>query len=335
MAAPSPHAIEAATLNADDIELLTSADPEQQVVTRAAWLYFVAGHTQSQIGRALGITRVRVNRLLAQAREEGVVQIRISGRLAGCVALEDRLKRKFGLQDAVVVPTPRDQKLLPQIIGTAAGQYVGSRLKDGISIGVGWGRTLRFSLRSMPRRNYKTLSVVSLMGGLTQSSLVNPHETASHLADVLGARCYYIAAPALTDNEATRDILMNQPMLREVFERGRKADLALVSVGDLAEANTMLAVGLIGNKDVASLRDAGVVGDICCHWIDASGATVDHPLNRRVIGLTPTDLSGIKCVVIASGGRNKVVVLRGVLRAGCAGVLVTDEMTAQALVEGD
>ena len=100
-----------------------------------------------------------------------MVQISISGRLAGCVALEDRLKRKFGLQDVVVVPTPRDQKLLPQIIGTAAGQYLGSRLKDGLSIGVGWGRTLRFSLSSMPRRNYKNLSVVSLMGGLTQSSL--------------------------------------------------------------------------------------------------------------------------------------------------------------------
>lgn len=326
-------AVRAAGLDADDLELLTSVDPEQQVLTRAAWLYFVAGHTQSQIGRALGITRLRVNRLLAQAREEGIVQISIAGRLAGCVGLESELKRKFGLQGAVVVPTPHDQRLLPQMIGTAAGQYVGSRLKDGLSIGVGWGRTLRFSLRSIPRRNYKNISVVSLMGGLTHSSLINPHETASHLADILGARCYYIAAPALTDNEATRNVMMNQPMLRDVFERGRAVDLALVSAGDLAEANTVQAVGLIDAGDVASLKASGAVGDLCCHWIDSAGREVDHPLNRRVIGLAPSDLAQAKCVIVASGGRNKVRALRGALEAGCAGVLVTDEQTAQSLVD--
>ncbi len=46
------------------------------------------------------------------------------------------------------------------------------------------------------------LSVVSLLGGLTRSSAMNPHETASHLADLLDAQCYLIAAPALTDSAA-------------------------------------------------------------------------------------------------------------------------------------
>ena len=32
---------------------------------------------------------------------------------------------------------------------------------------------------------------------------MNPHETASRLADLLDAECYYIAAPALADSEAT------------------------------------------------------------------------------------------------------------------------------------
>ena len=43
-------------------------DPEEQLATRAAWLYFVAGLTQIEIGRKLGVNRIRVNRLLAQAR---------------------------------------------------------------------------------------------------------------------------------------------------------------------------------------------------------------------------------------------------------------------------
>ena len=308
-------------------------DPEEQLATRAAWLYFVGNNTQADIGKKLGLSRIRINRLLALAREQGLVQVNVTGRLVECVSLEERLKAAFKLRHAVVVPAPLNQNQLPYVIGNAAGQYLGSQLKDGMSVGVGWGRTLRYSLRSVPRRLYKKLTVVSLMGGLTQASLVNPHETASHLADIVGAQCYYIAAPALTDSEATRDIFLKQSMVRDVFERGAKVDLALLSVGDLTHPNTMTQVGLITSAEAESLAKAGAVGDICVHWIDAAGEVIDHPLNRRVIALPPKRLKSIPCVVLASGGRNKVPVLHGALRAGFVNVLVTDELTARGVLD--
>ena len=310
----------------------TSFDPEEQLATRAAWLYFVGGNTQAEIGKKLGLNRIRINRLLAVAREQGLVQINVTGRLASCIGLEEELKEKFKLIHAVVVPTPIHTEQLPQVIGNAAGHYLGSQLRDNMSVGVGWGKTLRHSLRSVPRRNYEALSVVSLMGGLTQSSLVNPHETASHLADIVGAKCYYVAAPALTDSEATRDVLVKQSMVRDVFERGSKVDLALLSVGELASPNTMTQLGLLSKMDATSLQKAGAVGDICGHWIDENGQVIDHALNRRVIALPPKLLKNIARVVLASGGRNKISVLRGVLHAGFASVLVTDEQSAQGIL---
>lgn len=315
------------------LDVALGFDPEEQLATRAAWLYFVAGNTQAEIGKKLGLNRIRINRLLAVAREQGLVQVSITGRLADCVSLEEQLKGKFSLRHAVVVPTPLSQNQLPFVIGSAAGQYLGLQLKDGMSIGVGWGRTLRYSLRSVPRRSYKRLTVVSLMGGLTQASLVNPHETASHLADIVGAQCYYIAAPALTDSEATRDIFLQQSMVRDVFERAANVDLALLSVGELTKSNTMSRVGLISGADTASLTTAGAVGDICVHWIDADGQVIAHPLNKRVVALAPERLKNIPCVVLASGGRDKVPVLRGALHAGYANVLVTDEATARDVLE--
>jgi DNA-binding transcriptional regulator LsrR (DeoR family) len=307
-------------------------DPEEQLTTRAAWLYFVAGLTQAQIGKQLGLNRTRVNRLLAQARDQGLVQINITGKLANCVVLEDQLIRRFGLDEATVVPTPPDQALIPQVIATAAGAALTARLKEGMSVGVGWGRTLRLSLQSVPRRSLTHLSVVSLLGGLTRGSAMNPHETASHLADLFDAQCYYIAAPALTDTETTRDILIAQPMLREVFERGAKVDLAFISVGELTRTCTMARVGLISMTEVSDLQKAGAVGDICAHWIDAEGQLVDHPLNSRVVALSPYKLRDIPCVVIASGGLNKASVLRGALKGDMCNVLITDEQTAIAIL---
>ena len=313
----------------------SSFDPEEQLATRAAWLYFVGGNTQAEIGKKLGLNRIRINRLLALAREQGLVQVRVTGRLASCIGLEEQLKEKFKLNHAVVVPSPIHDDQLPQVIGNAAGHYLGSQMKNDMSVGVGWGKTLRHSLRSVPRRNYEALSVVSLMGGLTQSSLVNPHETASHLADIVGAKCYYVAAPALTDSEATRNILLKQSMVRDVFERGANVDLALLSVGELASPNTMIQLGLISNADAMSLLKAGAVGDICGHWINLNGQVVDHPINRRVIALPHKRLKNIPHVIIASGGRNKVDVLSGALRAGFANVLVTDETSARLILQSE
>src|SRR5260221_14521121 len=136
-------------------------DRDEQQATRAAWLYFVAGLTQAQIGKKLGLNRIKVNRLLAQARDQGLVQINITGRLASCVALEERLKTQYDLQDAIVVPTPPNQDLIPRVIAAAAGGALASRLKDGMSVGVGWGRTLRLSIQTVPRLSLNHLSVGS------------------------------------------------------------------------------------------------------------------------------------------------------------------------------
>jgi DNA-binding transcriptional regulator LsrR (DeoR family) len=307
-------------------------DREEQLTTRAAWLYFVAGLTQAQIGKKLGINRIRINRLLAQAREQGMVQIRITGRLADCVELEERLTSRFGLEGAVVVPTPPNQALIPHVIGAAAGNVLAERLKDGMSVGVGWGRTLRLSLRSVPRRPLRKLSVVSLMGGLTRGAAMNPHETASHLADLVDAQCYYIAAPALADSEATRDVILGQPAIRDVFDRIERLDLALVSVGDLHPKSTIAQVGLVGGEDIESLQKAGAAGDLCCHWLDELGRVVDHPLNRRAIAPPPSALKQIPCVIVPSGGPHKIGILHGALHAGMINVLITDEVTAAGVL---
>lgn len=305
---------------------------DEQQATRAAWLYFVAGLTQAQIGKKLGINRIRVNRLLAQARELGLVQIRITGRMADCISLERQLAERFKLDDVVVVPTPPDPQAVLQMVAMAAGEALDARLRDGISVGVGWGRTLRLSMRAVAARPMPKLNVVSLLGGLTRGAAMNPHETASHLAELLSAQCYYIAAPALADSEVTRLVLMAQPMLREVFERAEKVDVAFLSVGDLKPGGTMSRVGLINRDENRSLVEAGAVGDICVHWIDRMGQIVNHPINARPIALSPEKLKNIETVIVASGGRSKIESIHGVLHGGLVNVLVTDEVTAAGVL---
>src|SRR5689334_21295670 len=149
--------------------MTTTLDHDQTEV-RAAWLYFMEGLTQAEIARRLDTTRLRINRILVDARRNGLVGITLNSELASCIALEQELIRDFGLKSAVIVPTPDDEEQIPMILGRAAANFVSHYLESSRirGFGIGWGRTLREMTRHTRAGRYPDLCVNSMMGGLTR-----------------------------------------------------------------------------------------------------------------------------------------------------------------------
>jgi DNA-binding transcriptional regulator LsrR (DeoR family) len=308
-----------------------AASPDLRV--RAAWLYYVEGMTQEQIARFMNISRAKVIRLLASARDNGIVRIRIEDRASEQIALERQLVAAFGLANAIVVPAPADEAEITTVVGHAAGTYLTDQVKDGMSVGVGWGATLHMSLKALGGQPCQRLSVVSLLGGMTHSRAVNPSAVARRIADAFGADCYQLTAPVMVADESVRAALWSEPGLRELLERARRVDLALVSVGDVSEEATLFRQGLLPRSALASLQAAGAVGDVLCHFIDVEGTVVDHPVNRRVVAVDLDDLRRVPKIVVAAGGRRKVAAIRAALKATGAGVLITEEGAARGLLD--
>jgi DNA-binding transcriptional regulator LsrR (DeoR family) len=295
-------------------------------------LYYVEGMTQEQIARFMNISRAKVIRLLASARDNGIVRIRIEDRASEQIALERQLVAAFGLADAIVVPAPADEADINTVVGHAAGTYLTDQVKDGMSVGVGWGATLHMSLKALGGQPCQRLSVVSLLGGMTHSRAVNPSAVARRIADAFGADCYQLTAPVMVADESVRAALWSEPGLRELLERARRVDLALVSVGDVSEEATLFRQGLLPRSALTSLQAAGAVGDVLCHFIDAEGKVVDHPVNRRVVAVDLDDLRRVPRIVVAAGGRRKVAAIRAALKGTGAGVLITEEGAARGLL---
>ena len=299
---------------------------------RVAWLYYMEGQTQDRIAARLGLTRLRVNRLLGEARDSGLVSIAINSRLASCLEMEAALKRDCGLQDAVIVPTPDDPALIPELLGRATGDYLSRHLEANAvgGIGIGWGATLRETIRHVKPGRRPKLSVNSMMGGLTQGLEINTFETASSLAARLQAQCGYLAAPLYAGSAKSRDTILAQDVYRDAFDRIAACDISLLSVGDLSPRSLLIRYGLPADVSAKSLEAAGAVGDIIGQFLDAHGHPVDHPLNRRVIAPSVGELAKMPNVVVASGGANKTAIIAAVLRARLVSVLICDEGTAKA-----
>jgi lsr operon transcriptional repressor len=305
---------------------------DDQAMVRAAWMYYMEGLTQDRIAARLALTRLRVNRLLAEARSSGLVGITINSQLASCLAVEQQLREVCGLRAAVIVPTPQDAQAIPTLLGRAAGEYLSGYLEQNPvrAIGVGWGATLREAIRFVKPGRWPGIRVNSMMGGLTHGLEINTFQTASALAARLGAQCSYLAAPIYAGTEKSRNTLVSQDVFKQAFEEIERNDVALLSVGDLSQNSLLIRYGLPKSVTAASLRRAGAVGDVMGRFLDGTGRPVAHPLNKQVISPALKVLAAIPAVIVASGGQNKAPVIAAVLKAQLASVLVCDEQAALA-----
>src|SRR5271163_1809402 len=148
-------------------ELHRTPRRSERLRQRAAWMYFVEEMTQSAIAEALGVGRVTVVRMLAEAKALGEVRIALARGNAELGGLEASLCKLYGFSEAIIAPLSSAAADPTAPIGAALGDHVSTLLRNDMKIGLGWGRTLKSSVEYLSERSLKGLSVVSLVGGVT------------------------------------------------------------------------------------------------------------------------------------------------------------------------
>ena len=301
---------------------------------RAAWMYFVEEMTQSAIAEALGVGRVTVVRMLAEAKALGEVRIALARGHAELGGLEAALCKAHRFEEAMVAPLSAPGADPTGPIGAALGDYVSSILRNDMRIGLGWGRTLNRSLEYLRERSLRGLSVVSLVGGVTHFAHDNPTEFPSAFAHAFKADCYLIPAPALVDSPTTKAALIERCGLGAVYAFAGALDAIVVSVGSLGGEATIARFGLIGEADRRLMREFGGVGELLCNVFDHDGRIIDHPLNQRVMSVPMQAVRAAPIRVLAAGGAHKLAAIEGAIKLLKPTALVTDETTARKLTGG-
>lgn len=309
-------------------------ETDLDLAVRAAWLSYVGGHTQEQIAARLGISRIKVTRLIARAQKEGLVHVFVEGRAARWVALEDALTARYDLAACVVTPTLGEDDLPLRALGNAGARLLQGALErpEIQVVGMGHGRTLASVVEHLPRIPRRRVRFVSLLGSLTRSAAANPFDVIHRLAERAGGEAYFMPAPFFCNSVADREVLLAQKSLQDVFALARCASFMMIGIGTVAEDAHLLQTGMITGDELAELRAAGAVGEVLGTFVDDAGEPVDVDVNRRSIAVGFDDLKGKEVVAIA-GGHGKVGAVDAVLRSGVARILVTDEQTAEGLLK--
>ena len=298
---------------------------------RVAWMYYVEEMTQSAIADALGIGRITVVRLLSEARAMNEVRISLSREVAGLSRLEIGLQKSYGIPEAIVAPLSSASADPRPVVAAAAGEFVSDMLRPDMKIGLGWGTTLNKSLSFISERHAPRLRVVSLLGGITRARQANPAEFAWQFSRIFMAECYLLAAPAIVDSAATKRTLIERCGLKEVFDFSNSLDAVVVSVGSTDVQSKTNFYGNITPADLESLRSVGAVGDILYNFFDIEGHLVEHA--QRALDVDPSARAAHAPLAFwFRAGLDKVEALVGAFKLLRPTVVITDEVTAEALL---
>lgn len=309
---------------AEDAELLT---------VRIAELYYDDNKTQDEIGALLGVTRWKVGRLLTQARAKGIVRIEIVHPRARRLGVERELRERFGLVDAVVVPTGEADDL-PTRVARAAADYLAALRPIPRMLGVSWGRTLSEVADQLSNGWSTRVSVVQINGGV---SLNKRAGTAASTAATIAQKAYgeatLLPSPAILERLETKRAIEADRTVSAVLAQAASAAAYLYSAGVADQSSVLVDSGYLTSDDVTELVRKGAVGDVVGRYIDADGNIVDPDLDERTVGLGLDELRAARTAIFVVAGEAKHPVARAVVTSGLCSVIITDESTARALLD--
>lgn len=307
---------------------------DNTLLYKIAKAYYEDGLTQDQIGKRFGVSRIKVSRLLQQARQNRVVQITITPPMDSFGDLERELEAAYGLDEVLVVAanSSAQHEVAPRL-GVATAGYLARCLGDQQVLDLSWGSTLLAVIEALAPQSLPDLRVVQMLGGLGRAeSETYGADLTMRMAQTLGARMRLLPSPGIVSSKLVRDALLEDANIAETLALAARADLALVGIGSPQPGSVILEAGILKESDLAELRAQGAVGDIALRFFDENGCAIDHPINDRIIGLDLTQIKQIPRVIGVAGGDGKYEVIRGAVRGRLIDVLITDEFTATRLL---
>lgn len=300
---------------------------------RAGWLYYVGGLTQDMIARELGVSRQRAQRLVSRAMAEGLIQVRLNHDIGACLEMEAALTDRFGLLRCRVAPNlgPGIDPSRATAPAAAAELERVLRLPDSKVIAFGTGRALRAMAEQFQPTDARPHRIVSLLGNIAPDGSATLYDVISRIAEKLDAPYFPMPVPVISDTPQERDFFMALRPVRTVYDMAKSADVTFVGVGQMGADAPLVLDGFVTPGVLTELQDQGAAGEIVSWPYDDQGQYIDSPRNALVGGVQITPNRSQPVIAVAAGP-HKVRAVRAALKGRIINGLVTDDITARAIL---
>lgn len=305
---------------------------------RIAKRYYIDNFSQAKIAVEESISRPHVSRLLAKARELGIVRISVQMPFSyESLAIANKLKERLGLSRVELACFPGQdgysEERLSLAIATHASAILPELLSESKNIGVGWGHTVYQTSMLLERQSSNPEKTFIPLLGVSGED--NPHlqinVIANRFAEKFGAKSYYTIVPIVRESGDKPGNIEGRSY-RRLTMQWKKLDTAIIGLGPAPELGMSLVAETSDeyNRQLVSSR---TVGDILANFFYSDGSVFDSSQYYFQISLELERLRKLKTVICLAGGRKKVDGIVAAARNRFFNILVTDVKTATMILD--
>jgi len=309
---------------------------DRNLLVEIAVMYYLEGKTQTEISKELYMSRPKVSRLLKRARELDIVDIKINYESDDYNRIKSQVQHRFGVENVVVIKSMSSEKDTIKEIGRAAASELKYHIYDDITIGMSWGRTVKAMVAAFKEKPLKDVKIVELFGAV--ENIDEPEELLGigyDFSKKINGKCFPLPAPIYIEDETTRNILLQNPIIDRTLKIIDECDLIVTSLGVVNSETPQRIWDAHVKYDIRrDLISKGAIGFLCAHFFDSDGNFIEHEINDKVIGIK-TDKIKEKKLMLVAGGTVKCEALYAVLKGGYVNTLVSDDRTLKKILERD
>lgn len=303
---------------------------KQRRLARVARLYYLEDWKQSDIARELGVSRPLVSRMLAQARELGVVEITVHEPGEETARLLQRLCAAYGLVGGRLVEEGEDDGRTNQLLSQGAWELLGQLCAH--RLGIGWGHFIGQMVSTLEHDAPEGSQIrhISPLVGNAGIPIRNYHsnENVRVMAERLGAQPHFLYLPALAESCEEKQVLCSTELYRQIMQEWEQLDTALVNIGNYPSTPDFASVARYGDL----LQKQRACGRLLAYFFNEAGEIIRSDQDFA-IQIPIHTLARCARVVGVCSANTSVRALRGALRSGRVTHLVAREALVRELME--
>ena len=316
-------------------KVVRNTPDREALILKAALLYYKGGLTQGEVAERLGFSRPTVVRMLQQAKDTGLVQIKITKPVPQTLDFETELEamlRADGLRQAVIVEDSGGSAV--EAVAEAGALYLQERVRANHVLGVSWSTTTIKVPQYLKKEGVSPERIVQLGGhaaGGDRSS--NAQAIAMRFGDIYDVPVEPLPAPVIVGSKQMRDGLNKDPVIRDTRRWTKACNFGIVGIGVVSKQSRYVEAGYLKAADFQRLAKKGVVGEVLANYYDIDGNAINAPWSDRTMTVALKELRQIENLVVIAAGAVKAAPVLGAIRAGILKVLIADTALAEALLE--